>query len=157
MVPGVGRRDPARRMASSYRPAHAVAQPVQPSYHLLYHHFAAALTQPTSSVQMIPQPMFQSITTAPSLPMQSVPVPTLPKLMNDSERESTDLKMALAHLLNTHAELSEHYKYRALMEQLILEEACLLRPPHSTIHRCHASVQNVSMKPNRETTDCELG
>lgn len=114
MVPGVGRRDPARRMASSYPPAHAVAQPVQPSYHLLYHHFAAALTQPTSSVQMIPQPMFQSITTAPSLPMQSVPVPTLPKLMNDSERESTDLKMALAHLLNTHAELSERYKYRAL-------------------------------------------
>lgn len=70
--------------------------------------------------------MLQSFTTAPSLPTQPVPVPALPKPMTDSEREFTDLKMALDHLLYPHAELSEHYKYRDLMEQLVLEEARLI-------------------------------
>lgn len=44
-------------------------------------------------------------------PRQPVPVPKLPKLVHDSEREFTDLKLVLDHLLTDHAELSEHYKY----------------------------------------------
>ncbi|TWW59240.1 hypothetical protein D4764_06G0007700 [Takifugu flavidus] len=47
----------------------------------------------------------------------------LPKLEHDSEREFTDLKMALDYLLGPHPQLSEYYKYRVLMEQLVLEEA----------------------------------
>lgn len=34
--------------------------------------------------------------------------------------------MALDHLLSPHIELSEHYKYRVLMEQLVLDEAKLI-------------------------------
>ena len=55
-----------------------------------------------------------------------MPVPALPNLVNDSEREFPDLKMALDYLLNSHAELSEHYKYRVLMDHLKLEEAILI-------------------------------
>ncbi|XP_067308995.1 uncharacterized protein [Pseudorasbora parva] len=69
-------------------------------------------------------PVYQP--TPASLPLQPVPIPTLPKLMNDSEREFSDLKMALDNLLNPHTELTEHYKYRVLMEQLVLEEARLI-------------------------------
>ena len=57
---------------------------------------------------------------------QPVPVPALPNLVNDSEREFPDLKMALDYLLNSHAELSEHYKYRVLMDHLKLDEAILI-------------------------------
>lgn len=57
---------------------------------------------------------------------QPVPVPELPKLVHDSEREFTDLKMALDHLLDPHTELSEQYKYRVLMEHLVLDEAKLI-------------------------------
>lgn len=60
------------------------------------------------------------------LPAQPVRVPKLPTLEHDSEREFTNLKMALDHLLQPHPELSEHYKYRVLMEQLILDEARLI-------------------------------
>ncbi len=59
-------------------------------------------------------------------PLQPVPIPALPKLVNDSEREFADLKMALENLLNPHTKLTEHYKYRVLMEQLVLEEARLI-------------------------------
>lgn len=116
----------ATGLIPSYPPAHAASQPVQPPSYPLYPQYAAPPVQPTASVQAIPQPMFQSFITAPSLIMQPVPIPALPKLINDSEREFTDLKMALDHLLNPHAELSEHYKYRVLMEQLVLEEARLI-------------------------------
>lgn len=61
-----------------------------------------------------------------SPPTQPVPVPKLPKLVHDSEREFTDLKMALDYLLSPHTELSEYYKYRVLMEHLELEEARLI-------------------------------
>ena len=57
---------------------------------------------------------------------QPVPVPELPKLVHDSEREFTDLKMALDHLLDPHTELLEQYKYRVLMEHLVLDEAKLI-------------------------------
>ena len=57
---------------------------------------------------------------------QPVPVPSLPDLVSDSEREFAELKMAMDELLNTHTELSEHYKYRVLLEHLKLEEAQLI-------------------------------
>ncbi|KAK0150704.1 Filamentous hemagglutinin [Merluccius polli] len=59
-------------------------------------------------------------------PRQPVPVPKLPKLVNDNERDFTDLKMVLDHLLSPHTELSEHYKYRVLVEHLVLDEARLI-------------------------------
>ena len=55
-----------------------------------------------------------------------MPVPALPNLVNDSEREFPDLKMALDYLLNSHAELSEHYKYRVLMEHLKIDKDKLI-------------------------------
>lgn len=70
------------------------------------------------------RPVYQPVPAAP--PLQPVPVPSLPKLVNDSEREFTDLKIALDNLLNPHTELTEHYKYRVLMEQLVLDEAKLI-------------------------------
>lgn len=53
-------------------------------------------------------------------------MPSFSNLVHDSEREFTDLKMGLDYLLNPHTELSEHYKYRVLMEHLILDEARLI-------------------------------
>ncbi|XP_028461679.1 uncharacterized protein LOC114573602 [Perca flavescens] len=123
-----------------YPPAQAATQPLQPSYHLSYPpQYAAAHMQLGSTVS---QPMVQSFTTAPPLPMQPVPVLALPKLRNNSEREFTDVKMALDHLLNPHAELSEHYKYRVLMEQLVLEEARLIA--HACRH--HAQPYTAAMQ-----------
>lgn len=60
------------------------------------------------------------------LPKQPVRVPELPKLVCDTERKFTDLKMWLDHLLCPHTELSEHYKYRVLMKKLVLDEAKLI-------------------------------
>ena len=57
---------------------------------------------------------------------QPVPVPSLPDLVSDSEREFAELKMALDSLLGPHAELSEHYKYHVLLEHLKLDEAQLI-------------------------------
>ncbi|RXN05505.1 hypothetical protein ROHU_012663 [Labeo rohita] len=105
-------------VSNSYRPAPTVAgyyasqpihTPVQPCYTPLVVH------QPPP-----PHLVYQSITATP--PLQPVPIPALPKLVNDSEREFTDLKMDLDNLLNPHTEFTEHYKYRVLMEQLVLEE-----------------------------------
>ncbi|XP_041839808.1 uncharacterized protein LOC121638843 [Melanotaenia boesemani] len=99
----------------------------QPPFQPQYVPHVQAPSQPTPVIAPGgPQPVFPSYAPAPVTPAQPVPVPALPKLINDSEREFTDLKMALDHLLNSHAELSEHYKYRVLMEQLVLEEARLI-------------------------------
>ncbi|TWW67283.1 hypothetical protein D4764_02G0003240 [Takifugu flavidus] len=85
--------------------------------------------QPTASAFPI-YPGYPSTPQAPPFvhqpPTQPVPVPRLPKLEHDSEREFTDLKMALDYLLGPHPQLSEYYKYRVLMEQLVLEEARLI-------------------------------
>ena len=59
-------------------------------------------------------------------PLQPVPVLALPKLTTDSEREFTDLKMALDNLLNPHTELTENYKFRVLMDHLILDKSRLI-------------------------------
>lgn len=58
--------------------------------------------------------------------LQPIPIPTLHKLVNDSEREFTDLKMGLDNIPNPDTEVTEHYKYRVLMEQLVWEEAKLI-------------------------------
>lgn len=76
--------------------------------------------------------------------------PALPKLVTDSEREFTDLKMALDNLLNPHTELSEHYKYRVLMEQLILKkaklitQACWHYPTQPLWQPCNISIDNLT-------------
>ncbi|KAL1268380.1 hypothetical protein QQF64_033743 [Cirrhinus molitorella] len=77
-------------------PIHTLAQPWYPS---------PVVHQPPP-----PLPVYQSMPVTP--PLQPVPIPALPKLVNDSKREFTDLKMALDNLLNPHTELTEHYKYR---------------------------------------------
>ncbi len=125
-------------VVSYYTPAHAAAQPVQPPHQLLYPQYVATPTQ-TSLVQMVAQPVFQSISAESFLPIQPVPVLALPKLVNDSEREFTDLKMALNYLQNAHAELSEHYKYWILMEQLVMEEARLI-----ALSCCHHAQPNTA-------------
>lgn len=129
-------------LAPSYSPAHTASHPVQPRSYPPYPQYAAPPVQPTASVQSVPQPPIQSFPPGPSLPLQPVPIPALPKLVNDSEREFTDLKMALDHLLNPHVELSEHYKYRVLMEQLVLEEARLI----AQSCRHHAQPYTASMQ-----------
>ncbi|XP_034536205.1 uncharacterized protein LOC117810467 [Notolabrus celidotus] len=102
----------------------------QPVYQLVSLLPAPATHQPAQALQE--HYPFQPQYTPPQLPYnqqpprQPVPVPELPKLVHDSEREFTDLKMALDHLLNSHTELSEHYKYRVLMEHLVLDEAKLI-------------------------------
>ncbi|XP_026112361.1 uncharacterized protein LOC113091129 [Carassius auratus] len=99
---------------AGYHPAQPpVHTPVQPGYP------PSVVCQPPP-----PFPVYQPLPVTPQL--QPVPIPALPKLVNDSEREFTDLKMALDNLLNPHTELTEHYKYRVLMEQLVLEEARLI-------------------------------
>ncbi len=108
--------DPYRPPLSTagYHPAQPpIHTPVQPWY-------------PPSVVHQPPPPLpvYQPMPVTP--PLQPVPIPALPKLVNDSEREFTDLKMALDNLLNPHTELTKHYKYRVLMEQLVLEEAMLI-------------------------------
>ncbi|XP_049330100.1 uncharacterized protein LOC111189521 [Astyanax mexicanus] len=89
------------------------------------------LAPPVRPVQSSSPNMFQHSATAPALSpaqpwTQPVPVPKLPKLEHDSEREFTDLKMALDCLLNPHPELTEYYKYRVLIEHLILDEARMI-------------------------------
>lgn len=69
-------------------------------------------------------PVYQAVLGAP--PLQPVPVPSLPKLIIDSKRDFIDLKMALNNLLNPLLDLTEHYKYRVLMEQLVFDEAKLI-------------------------------
>ncbi|RXN16386.1 hypothetical protein ROHU_008394 [Labeo rohita] len=98
---------------AGYHATQPIHTPVQPWY-------------PPSVVHQPPPPLpaYQPMPVTP--PLQPVPIPALPKLINDSEREFTDLKMALDNLLNPHTELTEHYKYRVLMEQLVLEEARLI-------------------------------
>ncbi|XP_065102634.1 uncharacterized protein [Paramisgurnus dabryanus] len=107
---------------STYQPM-PVSPPLQPHY-----------PTPVSTYQPMPaspplQPSYPASFYQPTPvgpPLQPVPIPALPKLVNDSEREFTDLKMALDNLLNPRTELTEHYKYRVLMEQLVLEEAKLI-------------------------------
>lgn len=90
----------------------------------------STLQHPVSALQVQYSPQSQytplQVPDAVQPPRQPVPVPELPKLVHDSEREFADLKMALDHLLNPHTELSEHYKYRVLMEHLVLDEAKLI-------------------------------
>lgn len=82
---------------------------------------------PALPVQYSIQPQHSLYGSNAPLPLrQPVPVSKLPKLVRDSEREFTDLKMALDHLLSDHTELSEHYKYSVLTEQLVLDEAQLI-------------------------------
>lgn len=69
-------------------------------------------------------PVYQPVLAAP--PLQPVLVQSLPKFVNDSEREFTDLKIALDNLLNPQTDLTEHYRYCVLMEQLVLDEAKLI-------------------------------
>lgn len=88
--------------AHKSHPAHQLCNTVQPQY-----------TMPQSPYSFQP-------------PKQPVPVPELPKLLHNSEREFTDLKMPLDNLLGPHTELSEHYKYCVLMEHLILDETMLI-------------------------------
>lgn len=117
------------------QPLHTQPQPaVSAAINALPYSPALPVYQP--SLTMSSQPMFlpPSETQCTTLqapyavqPLrQPVPVPELPKLVHDSEREFADLTMALDHLLNPHTELSEHYKYRVLMEHLVLDEAKLI-------------------------------
>ncbi|XP_048056054.1 uncharacterized protein LOC125274030 [Megalobrama amblycephala] len=110
-------------MPDPYRPPPSVPgyYVTQPSIHIPGQTWYGS---PAMYPPLPPTPVYQPIPAA--LPLQPVPIPTLPKLVNDSEREFTDLKMALDNLLNPHTELTEHYKYRVLMEQLVLEEARLI-------------------------------
>ena len=70
-----------------------------------------------------------SQTTAPhnfSLQPRSVygvPKPKIPDFTTDSEREFSNLKLALNNLLEPHPELTEKYKYHVLLEHLKLPEA----------------------------------
>ncbi|KAI3368656.1 hypothetical protein L3Q82_025667 [Scortum barcoo] len=102
----------------------------QPAYQLVPAPPDFTLQQPTSALQVQYSPQSQytplQVPYTVQSPRQPVPVPELPKLVHDSEREFADLKMALDHLLNPHTELSEHYKYRVLMEHLVLDEAKLI-------------------------------
>lgn len=122
------RNPPAAVPPSVYQPAPAMT--TQPMFQLQSHQLGpppqpAAQTQPSALTQLIYQPMPISQGPAPQvfnphlpqytmlqspyslqLPRQPVPVPELPKLVCDSEREFTDLKMAFDHLLGTHIELS---------------------------------------------------
>ena len=85
-----------------YQPQHIIpVQSIQPSQAatapLGYQPVHTGLGQPAYQL-----PLTQQL-------LQPVPVPTLPDLTTDSEREFTDLKMALDNLLGPHTELSEHY------------------------------------------------
>lgn len=53
------------------------------------------LAHPAYAAPSIQQPLFQLFSAPPSLP-------ALPKLIHDSDREFTDLKLALDYLLNPH-------------------------------------------------------
>lgn len=127
--------------AYSSQPSHlfhtsSIPQVHQPLAQPVYH---TPTVQPISVAYQLDPPvrpasspnMFQHSAAAPPRSpaqpwTQPVPVPKLPKLEHDSEREFTDLKMALDCLLSPHPELTEYYKYRVLMEHLILDEARMI-------------------------------
>lgn len=102
----------------------------QPAYQITSAPPGFSVQQPASTQQVLYVPQTQCTTLQAPYAVQPlrqpVPVPELPKLVHDSEREFADLKMALDHLLNPHTELSEHYKYCMLMEHLVLDEAKLI-------------------------------
>ncbi|KAF0040561.1 hypothetical protein F2P81_006459 [Scophthalmus maximus] len=104
------------------------APSIHPAYQLVPTTPGLSTFQPVPAplVQYAIQPQYTSYD-SPIFqpPRQPVPIPKLPKLLHN-ESEFTDLKMALDHLLSDHTELSEHYKYRVLMEQLVLDEARLI-------------------------------
>ncbi|KAK7881024.1 hypothetical protein WMY93_030613 [Mugilogobius chulae] len=109
-------------------PPHLAIQPQLPS--IIQPVYQSVPTQQGPAPQVYPTllPQYTMLQSpySPQLPKQPVPVPELPKLVRDSEREFADLKMGLDHLLGPHTELSEHYKYRVLMDHLVLEEARLI-------------------------------
>lgn len=55
-----------------------------------------------------------------------MPKPQIPDFSTDSEREFSNLKLALDNLLEPHVELTEKYKYHVLLEHLKLPEAQMI-------------------------------
>nr|XP_061828893.1 uncharacterized protein LOC133614723 [Nerophis lumbriciformis] len=123
---------PQNQQLQLYQPVSAPS--TQPAYQLVSPPAGFTLQQPPSAqqVQYSPQSQYTPLQVpyTTQSPRQPVPIPELPKLVHDSEREFADLKMALDHLLNPQTELSEHYKYRVLMEHLVLDEAKLIAQSH---------------------------
>ncbi|RXN11106.1 hypothetical protein ROHU_010694 [Labeo rohita] len=116
-MPALDPYQPSTVITDHYAPQSLMQTSVQNWYPL-----TVAPTMPHMAAPA--RPAYQLVPPAPLL--QPVPVPSLPKLVNDSEREFTDLKIALDSLLNPCTDLTEHYKYRVLMEQLVLDEAKLI-------------------------------
>ncbi|KAL0151615.1 hypothetical protein M9458_051478 [Cirrhinus mrigala] len=116
-MPALDPYQPSTVITDHYAPQSLMQPSVQNRYPL-----TVAPTMPHMAAPA--RPAYQLVPPAPLL--QPVPVPSLPKLVNDSEREFTDLKIALDSLLNPRTDLTEQYKYRVLMEQLVLDEAKLI-------------------------------
>ncbi|TWW77362.1 hypothetical protein D4764_12G0007520 [Takifugu flavidus] len=68
---------------------------------------------PAPTCALISAPLIQSAGSHAPVPLGRG-IERLPKLEHDSEREFTDLKMALDYLLGPHPQLSEYYKYQEL-------------------------------------------
>lgn len=119
---------PSAIQQQSYQPSPALQPAFQPlpSVEQSIYQPVPIMPGPQVYTTLSPQYLMPQSLSSFQTTKQPVPVPELPKLLHDSEREFTDLKMALDHLLTPHTELSEHYKYRVLMERLVLDEAKLI-------------------------------